>query len=105
FWGRKVAGATILFWLNKYMTTLCLVWDLASGLNISDELEALFQNSVFLAFTGIRVYALQRSLPLCLMTIALSLVPVGVNFVRSYQATFTCNVSTDALSGRLFFLD
>ena len=25
FWGRKVAGAAILFWLNKYVTSLPLV--------------------------------------------------------------------------------
>ncbi|TBU39365.1 hypothetical protein BD309DRAFT_872424, partial [Dichomitus squalens] len=37
FAGRKVAGAAVLFWLNKYMTILFLVWQLATGLNISDE--------------------------------------------------------------------
>ncbi|EJF61357.1 hypothetical protein DICSQDRAFT_35794, partial [Dichomitus squalens LYAD-421 SS1] len=29
FWGRKITGAVILFWLNKYMTMLVLVWGLA----------------------------------------------------------------------------
>ncbi|EJF61393.1 hypothetical protein DICSQDRAFT_37519, partial [Dichomitus squalens LYAD-421 SS1] len=29
FWGRRVTGATILFWLNKYMTMLYMVWNLA----------------------------------------------------------------------------
>ena len=32
-----MTGAAILFWLNKYMTTLYIVWALASTLKISDE--------------------------------------------------------------------
>ncbi|EJF61331.1 hypothetical protein DICSQDRAFT_60505, partial [Dichomitus squalens LYAD-421 SS1] len=37
FWGRKITGAAILFWLNKYMTALYLVWDLATALSISNK--------------------------------------------------------------------
>ncbi|TBU60083.1 hypothetical protein BD310DRAFT_848403 [Dichomitus squalens] len=37
FGGRKIAGAAVLFWMNKYMTILFLVWQLATGLNISDK--------------------------------------------------------------------
>ncbi|TBU54972.1 hypothetical protein BD310DRAFT_826927, partial [Dichomitus squalens] len=36
FWGRKVTGTAILFWLNKYLTILEWVWDLAIGFTNSD---------------------------------------------------------------------
>ncbi|TBU36907.1 hypothetical protein BD309DRAFT_838670, partial [Dichomitus squalens] len=39
FWGRKITGAAILFWLNKYMSILCLVWTFATFLNISDKVR------------------------------------------------------------------
>ncbi|TBU54955.1 hypothetical protein BD310DRAFT_934729 [Dichomitus squalens] len=35
---------------------------------------------VLASFTSIRVHALLKSLPLCLITFVLSIVPVGVNF-------------------------
>ncbi|EJF61355.1 hypothetical protein DICSQDRAFT_60554, partial [Dichomitus squalens LYAD-421 SS1] len=41
FWGRKMTGAAILFWLNKYMTVLYLVWELATCFNISDKVCTL----------------------------------------------------------------
>ncbi|TBU21407.1 hypothetical protein BD311DRAFT_600395, partial [Dichomitus squalens] len=41
FWGRKITGAAVLFWLNKYMTVLDLVWNLATGLSISDKVRTL----------------------------------------------------------------
>ena len=38
FWGKKLTGAAILFWLNKYLTLLYMVWDLGSGfIDITDE--------------------------------------------------------------------
>ncbi|TBU39372.1 hypothetical protein BD309DRAFT_983110 [Dichomitus squalens] len=90
FWGRKITGAVILFWLNKYMTMLVLVWGLATGLNISNEScarsvkgSATVQILLFIvqgAFTAIRVYALRRSFTLCAVTAFLSFVPFGINF-------------------------
>ncbi|TBU52433.1 hypothetical protein BD310DRAFT_832222 [Dichomitus squalens] len=41
FWGRKITGAGILFWLNKYIITLFLAWELASGQNMSDKVRTL----------------------------------------------------------------
>ncbi|TBU60047.1 hypothetical protein BD310DRAFT_905623 [Dichomitus squalens] len=98
FWRGKVTGAAILFWLNKYITTLTLVWDLATGLSISDKSCALSMkgdyavgsllNLIPAAFVAIRVYALGRSWFLCTMAIVLSVVPVGANFVNFwYQLT------------------
>ncbi|TBU36581.1 hypothetical protein BD309DRAFT_878121 [Dichomitus squalens] len=96
FWGRKLTGAAILFWLNKYTTALYLGWDLATGLNISDKvripplLGCNGSSSALsaMAFTALRVYALGRSLTLCAITAVLSLVPVGVNFVRLVHRMF-----------------
>ncbi|TBU40536.1 hypothetical protein BD309DRAFT_342296 [Dichomitus squalens] len=37
FWGRKVTGGAIIFWLNKYITMLSLCWAIGSDfLKISD---------------------------------------------------------------------
>ncbi|TBU52427.1 hypothetical protein BD310DRAFT_788877, partial [Dichomitus squalens] len=41
FWGRKITGEAVLFWMNKYMTILYLVWQLATALNISDRVRTL----------------------------------------------------------------
>ncbi|TBU22605.1 hypothetical protein BD311DRAFT_742896 [Dichomitus squalens] len=110
FWGRKITGAAILFWLNKYITALYLVWELATGLSISNKVTQFnglsteycsqscpcscalsvrginaveyFTFMVLAAFTAIRVYALRRSLTLCAITAVLSLAPLGVDFVR-----------------------
>ncbi|TBU60035.1 hypothetical protein BD310DRAFT_848350 [Dichomitus squalens] len=92
FWGRKITGAAILFWLNKYMTALFLVWDLATGPSISNKScarsirgDAAIEYLTFIvlaAFTAIRVYALRRSLTLCAITAGLSLVPLGTNFAN-----------------------
>ena len=47
FWGRKLTGAAVLFWLNKYMTTLFFVWALAGNLKMSDEVCRLGLSSLF----------------------------------------------------------
>ncbi|TBU52351.1 hypothetical protein BD310DRAFT_832399, partial [Dichomitus squalens] len=95
FWGRRITGAAILFWLNKYMTTLFLVWDLATALNISDKVRTPCDLStrgdlvvdyllftILAVFTSIRVYALRRSLVLCTVTAVLTLVPLGTNMAN-----------------------
>ena len=48
FWGRRVTGAAILFWLNKYMTTLYFVWDLQTFFTISDKVCATLLTSLWL---------------------------------------------------------
>ncbi|TBU52338.1 hypothetical protein BD310DRAFT_832390, partial [Dichomitus squalens] len=95
FWGQKITGAAILFWLNKYMSILFLVWALATFLTISDEVcapSSLGSNETTyiltspevqpFTFTAIRVYALRRSLTLCAITAVLSLVPFGINIAK-----------------------
>ncbi|TBU36945.1 hypothetical protein BD309DRAFT_877374, partial [Dichomitus squalens] len=96
FWGRRVTGATILFWLNKYMTMLYMVWNLATSHNISDESRSFVCSCkisvrgdvavdyllflVIAVFTAMRVYALRKSLLLGSITFILSMVPIGTNF-------------------------
>ncbi|TBU52425.1 hypothetical protein BD310DRAFT_998025, partial [Dichomitus squalens] len=102
FWGRKITGAAILFWLNKYMTVLCLIWNLVTALNISDKYynhlrsrscslsvrgDDIILYLLFIipaAFTTIRVYALRRSFTLCALTAVLSLAPLGINFFADF---------------------
>ncbi|TBU34124.1 hypothetical protein BD311DRAFT_747179 [Dichomitus squalens] len=90
FWGRKVTGAAILFWLNKYMALLYMVWDLldrptsAENCIITARGVAALEFSMFLVaavFAGIRVYALRKSLLLSSFTFLLTAVPFGVNML------------------------
>ncbi|TBU47615.1 hypothetical protein BD309DRAFT_987966 [Dichomitus squalens] len=99
FWGKKLTGAAILFWLNKYITTFFMVWSITSYFKISDVVcthsiprscvasgKGLAAIDYLLllvlpAFTGIRVYALRKSLLLASAAAILSTVPLGVNFV------------------------
>ncbi|TBU54967.1 hypothetical protein BD310DRAFT_934758 [Dichomitus squalens] len=92
FWGRKVTGAAILFWLNKYMTMLYLVWNLGNLLDLPNNSctlsvkgAAVVHNTFFLilaSFSAIRVYALQRNIFLSFITFVLSMTPFGVNLVQ-----------------------
>ena len=42
FWGRKVTGAAILFWLNKYVTILDMVWGLETFANPFSKVSSAF---------------------------------------------------------------
>ncbi|TBU22619.1 hypothetical protein BD311DRAFT_675720 [Dichomitus squalens] len=91
FWGRKVTGAAILFWMNKYMTILFLAWNFGSEFAPSNEVSMCAVSAkggvtvdafLFLipaAFTAIRVHALRRSFFLSSIAFAMSMVPAGVN--------------------------
>ncbi|EJF61397.1 hypothetical protein DICSQDRAFT_45519, partial [Dichomitus squalens LYAD-421 SS1] len=46
FWGRKVTGAAILFWLNKYMTMLYLVWNLGNLLDLPNNVCVVLSASL-----------------------------------------------------------
>ncbi|TBU42033.1 hypothetical protein BD309DRAFT_897071 [Dichomitus squalens] len=91
FWGRKLTAAAVLFWMNKYMTMIFLVWDLASYFNISNASCAASAKGtyavnysiylVWAAFTAMRIYALRKNMLLSVIAFALSVVPFGVNLV------------------------
>ncbi|EJF61345.1 hypothetical protein DICSQDRAFT_60477, partial [Dichomitus squalens LYAD-421 SS1] len=99
FWGRKVTGAAILFWLNKYMNAMFLVWLFVTDFKISDEAGTflLIVSELFLndhttssevsraPFIALRVYALQKSLIICAMAFMLALAPLTTNFVSTLQ--------------------
>lgn len=36
FWGRKLTGASLLFWLNKWLIILCYAFSLTTNLHLSD---------------------------------------------------------------------
>ncbi|TBU34131.1 hypothetical protein BD311DRAFT_683382 [Dichomitus squalens] len=85
FWGRRVTGAAVLFWLNKYLTILLCFWSISGDLKIcaisSQGTSAMFY-VLFLpaaAFTGMRVYALSKSLLLSSAAFVLCTVPLGIN--------------------------
>ena len=52
-------------------------------------------------FAGIRVYALQKSFLLGFITFALSMVPVGANFVRDTHYMDDCVVTINMSTGQL----
>ncbi|TBU34156.1 hypothetical protein BD311DRAFT_344685 [Dichomitus squalens] len=90
FWGRKVTGASVLFWLNKYIAMLYFVWILATYLGLPNKVcdptskgAGVVEISLYIvlaAFTGIRVHALRGCFLLSLVTFLLSAVPAGMNF-------------------------
>ncbi|TBU41865.1 hypothetical protein BD309DRAFT_231054 [Dichomitus squalens] len=57
---------------------------------------------VLASFTSIRVHALLKSLPLCLITFVLSIVPVGVNFVGLLHSRCVTTMLT-SLNGQAVF--
>ncbi|TBU22461.1 hypothetical protein BD311DRAFT_676052, partial [Dichomitus squalens] len=102
FWGRKITGAAVLYWLNKYMTLFDFTWDFRAFLKMSDSVSTIYcaattagvdtvANLLFLVlatFTAIRVYALRKSVLLASIAFLLAAVPVGTNFaVFAYGLT------------------
>ena len=41
FWGHKVTGAAILFWLNKYASLLYFVWNLGAFMEIPEKVRIM----------------------------------------------------------------
>ena len=41
FWGRRVTGAAVLFWFNKYLTMLYLVWSIGNFQKMSDDVRVI----------------------------------------------------------------
>ena len=53
FWGRKVTGAAILFWLNKYLTALYFILNFGSEAQVSDSVRAIPSVSAHVTLTDI----------------------------------------------------
>ncbi|KAM5531470.1 hypothetical protein V8D89_014860 [Ganoderma adspersum] len=89
FWGRKLTGASVLFWLNKWLAVLCYAFSLASNLRLSDRVCAAVATAtistgnllylVWGSFTALRIYALWKTWILSSIILLLSVVPVGLN--------------------------
>ncbi|KAI1790286.1 hypothetical protein LXA43DRAFT_518686 [Ganoderma leucocontextum] len=47
FWGGKLTGATMLFWLNKWLAVFCYGFSLASNLRVSDAVRRHRQDNDF----------------------------------------------------------
>ncbi|TBU43827.1 hypothetical protein BD309DRAFT_959745 [Dichomitus squalens] len=96
FWGRKLTGAAVLFWLNKYIAMLYFVWGLTTSFNsplkvpagdysylIAEQASLAIAQLLFLvwaALAGIRVYGLRKNWIISAAVFLLSAAPAGVNF-------------------------
>ncbi|KAI0676158.1 hypothetical protein C8Q78DRAFT_1008323 [Trametes maxima] len=112
FWGRKVTGATVLFFCNRYLPLIVNVVSLvglapltARGCDVMVHLSPMLdilQYIPWAIFAGLRVFALGgRHWLLPLVVLLLSLVPVGINLyfyttLRSINdPIFGCEASRD----------
>ncbi|TFK80191.1 hypothetical protein K466DRAFT_605542 [Polyporus arcularius HHB13444] len=100
FWGKKITGAAVLFFVNRYLVLFYKIDILAnSNILVSDasasELESgscarlvqsnralqIAQYVPWAAFTGLRAFALSRNWFLSILAFALSMVSLVVNLV------------------------
>ncbi|RPD57173.1 hypothetical protein L227DRAFT_613789 [Lentinus tigrinus ALCF2SS1-6] len=91
FWGKKITGAAILFFLNRYIVLGFNTYALAnSSIPVSDVIAQYIPWAVF---TGLRAFALCRSWFLSLLAFALSMVSVVINLVDYAFGVGGVNVS------------
>ncbi|PIL25526.1 hypothetical protein GSI_12413 [Ganoderma sinense ZZ0214-1] len=82
FWTRKLNGAAILFYLNRYaFITVYAIYQLTTYAPISDERCDMptLSYAVWALFAGLRAYALSWNWPLGLFVLLLQCVPIGIN--------------------------
>ncbi|PIL24602.1 hypothetical protein GSI_12486 [Ganoderma sinense ZZ0214-1] len=83
FWSRKITGAAVLFWLNKYLTIAFLVLSNTALCVLTIQTAFGFQVAVTLvwaAFGAMRVHALRKNRLLSLTVLVLFSVPGALNF-------------------------
>ncbi|KAM5530935.1 hypothetical protein V8D89_015380 [Ganoderma adspersum] len=105
FWKRKVTGAAVLFWLNKYLTIAFLVLGEAALCVITIKMSFAFQlvvTLVWAAFGAMRVHALRKNQLLSLTVLALFSVPGALNFRWNFNFIGTiidrsCVIAADCL--------
>ncbi|RPD73180.1 hypothetical protein L226DRAFT_614405 [Lentinus tigrinus ALCF2SS1-7] len=104
FWGKKITGAAILFFLNRYIVLGFNTYALAnSSIPVSDVVCSrtvqanralqIAQYIPWAVFTGLRAFALCRSWFLSLLAFALSMVSVVINLVDYAFGVGGVNVS------------
>ncbi|KAL1942950.1 hypothetical protein VTO73DRAFT_4621 [Trametes versicolor] len=83
-WRRKFTGASVLFFLNRYLPILVNVLNLASSARMTDaalQTIQLLQYFPWAAFSALRTYALSgRKWEMAAVVLLLSMVPIGINF-------------------------
>lgn len=89
-WGRKVTGASILFFVNRYLSIMCATLVVAmnsitvqascNGAGRTFQVVTLVLILVFALFSALRIYAVwERNIILSVLILALDLVPFGMN--------------------------
>ncbi|KAI1791903.1 hypothetical protein LXA43DRAFT_383863 [Ganoderma leucocontextum] len=90
FWTRKLNGAAILFYLNRYsFITVYAIYQLSTYAPISEQVcpsesrlafgIRAVAYAVWAVFAGLRAYALSWNWPLGLFVLLLQSVPIGIN--------------------------
>ena len=65
FWGHKVTGAAILFWLNKYASLLYFVWNLGAFMEIPEKVCIVETTTSFAKLRANTLRRCQTSLSPC----------------------------------------
>ncbi|KAI0701126.1 hypothetical protein C8T65DRAFT_697124 [Cerioporus squamosus] len=97
FWGKRLTAASVLFFLNRYITIVFLLSDMLGSIYPPESLywihgtvsAKLLLYFPWAAFSALRVFALtggQRTLSV--IVFLLSIVPLVINFVRSSQVVY-----------------
>ncbi|KAM5536576.1 hypothetical protein V8D89_009671 [Ganoderma adspersum] len=103
FWTHKYTGASVLFFLNRYVTLVWNIMGLAQLGQISEQplmwtsflticscpvyykvfsAISYSQYIIWAAFSGLRAYALSRSRVLAIFLFVLASVPAGINYAQ-----------------------
>ena len=61
FWGRRVTGAAVLFWLNKYVTILDMVWGLETFANPFSKVSSAFIEQALAHFSHMQFFTSEVS--------------------------------------------
>ncbi|KAI0641919.1 hypothetical protein C8Q79DRAFT_986348, partial [Trametes meyenii] len=123
FWRSSFTGASVLFFLNRYLPLITIILELCQMLRMSDEncnsfviltgVVSVLQYIPWAAFSALRVFALSgHHWALSALTLLLSGVPIIINYVRYHwleslnDPVFGCRTEltlTMSLAKRLVF--
>ncbi|KAI0640699.1 hypothetical protein C8Q79DRAFT_921141, partial [Trametes meyenii] len=92
FWKRGVTGASMLFFVNRYLPLVFHIYQMTTSRTMSDKA----------IFSGLRAFALSgRDWPLALLAFLLSLVPVGLNLSQYHWLAAVNDESGFTISSRV----
>ncbi|TFK81161.1 hypothetical protein K466DRAFT_447177, partial [Polyporus arcularius HHB13444] len=121
FWKARPTGATVLFFLTRYITMMVFLLKFALGFItftgtvrskpfycvVPSKLENFIETMQYLpwaGFSALRAYALSRNRPLSVLVFVLSIVPIAVNLVSTPYplvmfaiASRVCLIAADAI--------